>query len=150
MSIKLLVVVGLIAVVVLGAAFFLNTPPVPAINNPGSSVDETASATASSSVSTKTPDTTPAPVTTPAPTPVPAPSGYTLAQVSAHNSSASCWTAINAKVYDVTSWISQHPGGAGAILSLCGKDGSAAFNGQHGGERRPEAELATFYLAPLI
>lgn len=78
------------------------------------------------------------------------PSGYTMAQVAAHNSGSSCWTAINGHVYDVTAWINQHPGGAQRILNLCGTDGSSAFNAQHGGQARPEAELATFLIGTLI
>lgn len=76
-------------------------------------------------------------------------SGYTLADVATHNSAASCWTVINGKVYDVTSWITQHPGGQQAILSLCGKDGSAAFTEQHGTQSRPNSELATFLIGSL-
>jgi cytochrome b involved in lipid metabolism len=75
---------------------------------------------------------------------------YTLAQVAMHNKASSCWTAINGSVYDVTTWINQHPGGPGPILSLCGTDGSAAFNGQHGGQARPAAELATFKIGTLV
>ncbi len=75
--------------------------------------------------------------------------GYTLAQVAAHGSQTSCWTAVNGKVYDVTKWIAQHPGGSQAILSLCGKDGSSAFNGQHGTQRRPNSELAGFLIGSL-
>lgn len=91
-------------------------------------------------------------VPTKAPAPVPAPGAktYTMADVAKHNSGTSCWTAINGGVYDVTSWINQHPGGAQAILSLCGIDGSAAFNGQHGGQARPESELATFKIGTLV
>lgn len=63
---------------------------------------------------------------------------YTKAEVATHATTASCWTIINGNVYDVTSWISQHPGGSQAIKGLCGIDGSAAFNGQHGGQPRPE------------
>lgn len=74
---------------------------------------------------------------------------FTMADVAAHNSQSSCYTTINGSVYDVTSWINQHPGGAEAILSLCGKDGTAAFTQQHGGQRRPEAELATFKIGVL-
>lgn len=74
---------------------------------------------------------------------------YTLAEVAEHNSGTSCWTAINGGVYDVTTWINQHPGGPEHILALCGTDGSAAFNGQHGGEARPAAELATFKIGTL-
>lgn len=77
------------------------------------------------------------------------PTVYTMADVAEHNSASSCWTAINGSVYDVTSWIDQHPGGAAPILSLCGTDGSSAFNAQHGGQRRPESELATFKIGTL-
>ncbi|MGC9605149.1 MAG: cytochrome b5-like heme/steroid binding domain-containing protein [Minisyncoccia bacterium] len=76
-------------------------------------------------------------------------SGYTMADVAKHNSASSCWTAINSKVYDLTNWIGQHPGGQQAILSICGIDGSAAFNNQHGGQSRPANELAAFYIGDL-
>ena len=72
-----------------------------------------------------------------------------MAQVEQHNSSSSCWTAINGKVYDVTEWISEHPGGPEHIIPLCGTDGSAAFNAQHGGQSAPAAELASFYIGDL-
>lgn len=60
-------------------------------------------------------------------------SGYTVAEVAQHSSRSSCWSIINGNVYDLTSWIPKHPGGEGAILGICGKDGSSKFNGQHGG-----------------
>lgn len=72
-----------------------------------------------------------------------------MTMVAQHNSAGSCWAAINGNVYDLTNWINQHPGGQGPILSLCGTDGSAAFNGQHGGQARPENELSNFLLGPL-
>ncbi len=77
------------------------------------------------------------------------PSGYTSAEVAAHATRTSCWTSINGNVYDVAAWISKHPGGVDAILSLCGKDGTAAFSGQHGGQKRPETELAGFKIGVL-
>ena len=89
-------------------------------------------------------------VTTTTTTTPPAASGYTMADVAKHATRSSCWTAVNGNVYDVTAWISQHPGGANAILSMCGKDGSAAFNDQHGGQRRPASELASFKIGALI
>lgn len=75
--------------------------------------------------------------------------GYTLAEVAKHNSASNCWTAINGGVYNVTPWISEHPGGAQAIISLCGIDGSATYNDQHGGQRRPANELASFKIGTL-
>lgn len=74
---------------------------------------------------------------------------FTLAQVAQHNTSASCYTVVSGSVYDVTSWISQHPGGASAIKNMCGIDASAAFNGQHGGQARPASELAGFKIGTL-
>jgi cytochrome b involved in lipid metabolism len=73
----------------------------------------------------------------------------TLAQVAGHNSKASCWAAISGSVYDLTAWIPNHPGGEQAILSLCGKDGTAAFNGQHGNNIKAKAVLAGFKIGAL-
>lgn len=64
------------------------------------------------------------------------PSGITMAIVASHNTAASCWTVIDGGVYDVTTWIAQHPGGARAITQLCGTDGTALFHGQHGDNQR--------------
>jgi cytochrome b involved in lipid metabolism len=74
---------------------------------------------------------------------------YTAAQVAEHSTAASCWTSINGSVYDVTTWIGKHPGGPDRILSLCGNDGSTAFNGQHTGQARPMNELASFKIGTL-
>ena len=74
---------------------------------------------------------------------------YTLSTVANHNSATSCWTTIGGNVYNLTSWINQHPGGRQAILSLCGKDGTQAFNNQHGGQARPATELKSFLIGTL-
>ena len=55
-----------------------------------------------------------------------------------------CWTVIDNRVYDLTRYISDHPGGEAQILSLCGIDGTAAFNGKHGGEPSPTATLNNY------
>ncbi|MFA6050334.1 MAG: cytochrome b5-like heme/steroid binding domain-containing protein [Candidatus Paceibacterota bacterium] len=75
--------------------------------------------------------------------------GITLSEVAKHNSRSSCWSAINNNVYDLTSWIPNHPGGEQRILSLCGVDGSAAYNGQHSGNSKPATMLAGFKLGAL-
>ncbi len=77
------------------------------------------------------------------------PSGYTLTQVGAHGSRSSCWSAINGNVYDLTSWVDSHPGGALTILTICGKDGSPFFNAQHGGKNKPANILAGFKIGVL-
>lgn len=73
----------------------------------------------------------------------------TMAAVSRHDSRSSCWTVIDGNVYDVTHWISRHPGGSGVIEALCGIDASAAFTNQHGGQGEPNAQLGTYRLGAL-
>jgi hypothetical protein len=94
-----------------------------------------------------TPTSTPTPVVTPTPTVTTA--GYTMAQVKANNSAKSCWTVIDNYVYNLTNWISTHPGGSGAILFLCGTDGTNAFKAQHENQSKPAVRLDTYRLGPL-
>jgi len=77
------------------------------------------------------------------------PDSYTLTEIATHNNEADCFTTVDGFVYDVTSWIPNHPGGKKAIISLCGKDGSSAFSNQHGGQQRPATELAKFKIGTL-
>jgi cytochrome b involved in lipid metabolism len=84
------------------------------------------------------------PINTTPSIPVSETSSYTLAQVATHSNASSCWSIVQNNVYDLTSWINQHPGGSQAILSICGKDGTVAFEGQHGGQSRPLSELQGF------
>lgn len=74
---------------------------------------------------------------------------YTLAEIATHNSSSSCWVAVNGKVYDLTNWINQHPGGADNILGICGTDGTAAFEAQHNGQGEPAKKLDGFAIGVL-
>ena len=74
---------------------------------------------------------------------------YSLKDVAKHSSSTSCWSAIDGNVYDLTNWINRHPGGAAVIKAICGKDGSASFNSQHSGQRRPADELKNYLLGAL-
>ncbi len=75
---------------------------------------------------------------------------FTLADVSKHGSKDDCYTTVRGEVYDVTSWVSKHPGGEKAILSICGKDGTALFEKKHDGQPRPENELSTFKIGTLV
>ena len=94
--------------------------------------------------------TTPAPEAPPtAPEPVKTSPSYTLSEVSIHNSRESCWTIVNGKVYNLTSYIDRHPGGPNKIMQICGRDGTSLFEGQHGGDPKPESRLETLYLGEL-
>lgn len=74
---------------------------------------------------------------------------YTLAEVQQRNSSAACWAVVDGTVYDLTDWISRHPGGAQRILGLCGRDASADFAAQHASDALPNETIASFRIGEL-
>lgn len=92
---------------------------------------------------------TPSPATPPT-TVAPPAGGYTLAQVAEHATAVSCWAAINGEVFDLTSWIQEHPGGSNPIRSICGSDASLAFNDEHGADDVANHELARFRIGTLL
>ncbi|RDA84426.1 hypothetical protein CP532_2148 [Ophiocordyceps camponoti-leonardi (nom. inval.)] len=68
------------------------------------------------------------------------------AQVAKHNSRESCWVILYGIVYDVTDFLSSHPGGANIILKLGGRDATEEYDPVHPPgtleeNLRPEARL---------
>ncbi|CAE7363127.1 osm1 [Symbiodinium natans] len=57
--------------------------------------------------------------------------GMTLADVAKHNTKSDCWVVVDGQVLDVTSFLSEHPGGELAILTFAGKDATEEFNMIH-------------------
>ena len=56
-----------------------------------------------------------------------------LTDLAKHNTKEDCWVVYKNKVYDVTSWIPNHPGGESAIARTCGTtDFEGAFERKHG------------------
>jgi len=53
---------------------------------------------------------------------------YTLEEVNKHNTKESCWIVANNNVYNVTTFVSSHPGGIFAILSKAGEDTTKQFD----------------------
>ncbi|OAL04077.1 hypothetical protein IQ06DRAFT_375085 [Phaeosphaeriaceae sp. SRC1lsM3a] len=53
------------------------------------------------------------------------------AEVAKHNSKKSCWIVLDSKAYDVTSFVSDHPGGAPIILRNAGSDATEEFKKYH-------------------
>lgn len=80
----------------------------------------------------------------------PAAGGHTASDVAEHASADDCWVIIDDTVYDLTAWVSRHPGGAERITALCGTDGTAAFSAQHSGNEEPQRRLTEFELGPLV
>jgi len=76
--------------------------------------------------------------------------GITMDLVAKHSTRSSCWSVINGNVYDLTSWIPNHPGGEKRILAICGIDGSDAYNGAHGTRSKPAKILFGFKIGALV
>ena len=96
-----------------------------------------------------TPTTPTKPVVVPTPPVVTGPKSFTREQVMAHATEASCYTAIEGKVYDVSAFIREHPGGSKEILRICGKDGTNSFNSEHSRDMDAKALLADFQIGIL-
>ncbi|KAI1322339.1 mitochondrial cytochrome-like protein b2 [Xylariaceae sp. FL0255] len=52
-------------------------------------------------------------------------------EIAKHRSAASCWVVIDGKVYDVTSYLGEHPGGPAILLRQGGTDATAEFSKIH-------------------
>ncbi|XP_060796796.1 cytochrome b5 [Neoarius graeffei] len=52
---------------------------------------------------------------------------YTRAEVQAHNTSKDAWLIIHDQVYDITSFLEEHPGGEEVLLEQVGSDATESF-----------------------
>lgn len=51
---------------------------------------------------------------------------YSLYEVAVHKTKDDCWTIISGTIYDVTPYVTRHPGG-NEIVNACGKDATSLF-----------------------
>ncbi|EDO40543.1 predicted protein [Nematostella vectensis] len=52
---------------------------------------------------------------------------YTFDEVKNHNKAGGCWLVIHNKVFDVTKFLDEHPGGEEVLLEQAGGDASESF-----------------------
>ncbi|CAL5229091.1 g12350 [Coccomyxa viridis] len=52
---------------------------------------------------------------------------YSLTEVKQHNTEEDCWIVVHGKVYNVTEFLDEHPGGFDIILTNTGKDATEDF-----------------------
>ncbi|AAB71978.1 Putative Cytochrome B5 [Arabidopsis thaliana] len=75
------------------------------------------------------------------------PKSYSKSEVAVHNKRNDCWIIIKDKVYDITSYVEEHPGGD-AILDHAGDDSTDGFFGpQHA--TRVFDMIEDFYIGEL-
>ncbi|GMY11812.1 cytochrome b5 [Fagus crenata] len=73
---------------------------------------------------------------------------YTMQEASEHNTKDDCWVVIDGKVYDVTSYLDEHPGGDDVVLVATGKDATDDF--EDAGHSKSAKELMeTFCIGEL-
>ncbi|XP_017028893.1 cytochrome b5 isoform X1 [Drosophila kikkawai] len=71
-----------------------------------------------------------------------------LATVKEHNKPNDLWLIIDNRVYDVTKFLLEHPGGEDSLLEVAGRDGTKEFNDVgHSSEAREI--LKKFYIGDL-
>ncbi|EAU29260.1 cytochrome b5 [Aspergillus terreus NIH2624] len=52
---------------------------------------------------------------------------FTLEEIEAHKSKTDLWVAIHGKVYDVTKYTKDHPGGVDVLVDVAGQDATEAY-----------------------
>merc|ERR1712151_649434 len=81
------------------------------------------------------------------------PKVYTKEEVAKHTTKNDCLVILNDKVLDVTSFLSEHPGGELAILTFAGKDATEEFDMIHPpdvvGKYAPDAIIGVVGTAPV-
>jgi L-lactate dehydrogenase (cytochrome) len=57
--------------------------------------------------------------------------GLTGDEVAKHSNKDDCWVIVHGKVYDVTEFLPEHPGGMNIILKYAGKDATEEYEPIH-------------------
>ena len=52
---------------------------------------------------------------------------FTRQEVSAHKKYGDCWIVIEGEVYNVSSWLKKHPGGARLLMHYAGEDATVSL-----------------------
>ncbi|KAH7838786.1 hypothetical protein Vadar_031184 [Vaccinium darrowii] len=73
---------------------------------------------------------------------------FTLAEVAEHNTPKDCWLVISDKVYNVTKFLEDHPGGDDVLLSATGKDATDDFE-DVGHSTSARAMMDEFYVGDI-
>ncbi|CAA7399788.1 unnamed protein product [Spirodela intermedia] len=73
---------------------------------------------------------------------------HTFEEVSKHNETKDCWLIIDGKVYDVTPFMDDHPGGDEVLLAVTGKDATNDFE-DVGHSDAAREQMEKFYIGEI-
>lgn len=73
----------------------------------------------------------------------------TYTEVGKHNTKTDCWVIIHGKVYNVSTFLHEHPGGSSVILKYGGKDATKAFDPIHSSNTLDKYLPKEFHLGPV-
>ncbi|XP_057851276.1 cytochrome b5 [Cryptomeria japonica] len=76
------------------------------------------------------------------------PKMYVFEDVSKHNTNKDCWLIISGKVYDVTRFLEDHPGGDEVLLSSTGQDATDDFE-DVGHSTSARAMMEEYYIGDI-
>ncbi|XP_037032100.1 cytochrome b5 isoform X3 [Bradysia coprophila] len=74
---------------------------------------------------------------------------YTFAEVKEHNKPSDLWVVIHDKVYDVTKFLHEHPGGEEVLEESAGRNATKDFDDADHSESAKE-QLANYYLGDIV
>ncbi|XP_053670508.1 cytochrome b5-like isoform X2 [Anopheles nili] len=74
---------------------------------------------------------------------------YSLAEVAQHNKPTDVWMVIHDKVYDVTKFLQEHPGGEEVLVEYAGKEATAEFD-DVGHSSDAKEQMKQFLIGELI
>ena len=77
---------------------------------------------------------------------------FSLDEVARHADESDCWMVINGKVYELSTYLPDHPSRPSIILPWCGKEASEAYRTKM--KERPHSPqadrlLEIYYIGPL-
>ncbi|CUS21753.1 LAQU0S03e10000g1_1 [Lachancea quebecensis] len=75
--------------------------------------------------------------------------GIDVKEVMLHNKPDDCWIVLNGEVYDVTSFLQTHPGGAARIMEIAGNDATRKFYSIHSDSTLEKMKEELIYLGKL-
>jgi hemoglobin-like flavoprotein len=75
---------------------------------------------------------------------------FTADEVAKHNSKEDLWLIIENKVYDLTNWQEDHPGGPSLLLQFAGGDATGPAKAAHKGSKVQLEQMEDFYIGELL